>query len=70
MWITFGDVRINTSFSLIWAALWGTTLTLPINNIRTRLFKQFDDPSKNRITYNGILDCINKIIVNEGFTAF
>jgi len=51
MWISFGDFGFVKPVALLWASFWGTAFTLPFDNIKTRLQKQFPDPSKNRITY-------------------
>jgi len=37
MWITFGDTSFNKPISLLWAAFWGTAITLPFDAIKTRL---------------------------------
>lgn len=70
MWITFGETIVNRPISIFWAALWGSLLTLPIDNIKTRLQKQFPDPTKNRINYQSAFDALVKIVQIEGLQAF
>lgn len=48
IWITFGDMTWNKYAALSWAAFWGTLATLPFDNVRTRLYAQNLDPTKNR----------------------
>lgn len=42
-YITFGDISFNGWFALAWASLWSNIITLPFDNIRTRLMNQFPD---------------------------
>lgn len=48
LWITFGDFGWIDYVPLFYAAAFGTAFTLPIDNIKTRMQRAFDDPSKNR----------------------
>jgi uncharacterized membrane protein len=48
LWITFGDFGFIDVFSVLYAAAWATALTLPFDNIKTRMQRAFDDPLKNR----------------------
>ena len=65
MWICFGPTSVNRPLSIAWAALWGSLLTLPFDNIKTRLQKQFKDPAKNRLTYLGFFDAFNTVAIVE-----
>lgn len=66
-WITFGDFGFVKPFAIVWAAFWGSIFTLPVDNIKTKLMKQFNDGSKNRISYNGIFDVVTKSLEVEGY---
>jgi solute carrier family 25 oxoglutarate transporter 11 len=48
MFLTFGDMSWNVPVSITWASLWASLFTLPIDNLKTRMMRQFSDPSKNR----------------------
>jgi Mitochondrial carrier protein len=69
MYNTFGDVFVNPIAGLIVASVWGTVLTLPFDNIRTRLMNQFPDKNLNRINYTGVLSVIQNSIKYEGTNA-
>jgi hypothetical protein len=69
MYNAFGDVFINPICGLLVASIWGTVLTLPVDNIRTRIMNQFPDKTLNRMNYDGILSVINKSIKVEGANA-
>lgn len=45
IWLVFGDFGFNHFVSLVWAASWCTLLTLPFDNVKTRMMKQFPDAS-------------------------
>ncbi|KAL4499932.1 hypothetical protein ABPG72_015281 [Tetrahymena utriculariae] len=70
IWITFGDMTWNKYAALLWAAFWGSVATLPFDNIRTRLYAQNADPTKNRLTYSGWADAAKKLIQHEGISGF
>jgi len=65
MWICFGPTSLNRPLSILWAALWGSLLTLPFDNIKTRLQKQFADPTKDRLSYVGFNDAVISVTVYE-----
>lgn len=69
MYNAFGDVFVNPIAALLVASVWGTVLTLPLDNIRTRLMNQFPDKKLNRMNYTGIVNVINKAIQVEGANA-
>jgi hypothetical protein len=70
LYVTFGEVFTNRIFAALYAAAIGAAITVPIDNIRTRIQYQSRDVTKNRMTYKGVLDCANKIFVNEGIFSF
>ena len=49
LWITFGDYGFLDFVSTAWAAFWGTLVVLPIDNMRTRWLRAFNDTSRNRL---------------------
>eukprot|EP01015_Nassula_variabilis_P036704 TRINITY_DN953_c0_g3_i4.p1 TRINITY_DN953_c0_g3~~TRINITY_DN953_c0_g3_i4.p1 ORF type:complete len:288 (-),score=48.50 TRINITY_DN953_c0_g3_i4:61-924(-) len=69
MWIMFGDTYFNIPTAAFCAALISTTLSLPLDNIRTRMQLAFKDPAKNRINYSGLIDCYRKATIIEGYEA-
>ena len=46
--ITFGAFGFNEFLSLIWASGWATALTIPLDNLKTRVMRQYADPAFNR----------------------
>lgn len=48
IWLVFGEFGFNHLISLLWASSWATLLTLPFDNVKTRLMRQFPNPSHNR----------------------
>jgi hypothetical protein len=69
MFTTFGEIWPNTVIALLGASLCGALYTLPIDNIKTRLQNQSTDPSRNRINYTGMSDCISKSLKYEGLNG-
>lgn len=63
----FGDNFGNRWISLFTATLIASFITLPFDNIKTRLQKAFPDPSLNRINYAGFRDCLRTVCQVEGF---
>lgn len=45
------------------AAVVSSAITLPFDNIRTRLMNVQVQPERNRINYNGYFDVLKKIII-------
>jgi solute carrier family 25 oxoglutarate transporter 11 len=70
LYVTFGEVYTNRIIATLYAAALGTILTVPFDNIRTRIQYQSTDRSINRMTYRGFFDCITKIYRNEGVFSF
>ena len=56
LWIRFGDYAFVQPLALLFATLTSTLITLPFDNIRTRLMNQQSDPSRNRLNYMGMWD--------------
>ena len=69
MYNAFGDVFVNPIGALLVASVWGTVITLPLDNIRTRLMNQFPDKSLNRINYKGVYSVISKSVQHEGLNG-
>ena len=63
LWIRFGDYAFVQPLALMFATLTSSIITLPFDNIRTRLMNSHSDASKNRMNYSGIVDAIMKSIV-------
>jgi len=70
LYVTFGEVFTNRIFAALYAAAIGAFITIPVDNIRTRLQYQSANAIKNRMNYKGFFDCINKIYINEGIFSF
>jgi len=67
-WTTFGDMTVvNYTLALLWASLWSSLVTLPVDNIRTRVMTAFPDLTKNRIQFKNMPDLYFKIFINEGW---
>ena len=66
LWIVFGDYGFVKPLSLAFAAFVGTTFSLPIDYVKTRLMQMHCDPLKNRINSVGVVDTLGKIIAHEG----
>lgn len=69
MWITFGDVWPNTLVALIGASVVGTLVTLPVDNLKTRIQNQHSNPSLNRLNYSGTMSALTKSLEYEGFNG-
>lgn len=39
IWLVFGDFGFNHFVSLLWATTWCTLLTLPFDNVKTRMMR-------------------------------
>lgn len=70
MWNCFGDTEANRPIALVFAAIAGTAIALPFDNIKTRLQYSFPDPTHNRINYEGFIDCARKTFLMESWTGF
>jgi hypothetical protein len=70
MWMWFGDTIANIPVAAVWASFWATCMALPFDNIKTKLQKQFSDPAKNRIHYNGFINCYRTTFIVEGWQGF
>lgn len=47
--------------ALIPGTIFATLIALPFDNIKTRLQYSFSDPTKNRMNYDGMIDCARKV---------
>lgn len=70
MYNCFGETEANRPVALILASVPATLVTLPFDNIKTRLQYAFADPAQNRLNYNGFVDCARKIFMFEGWQSF
>lgn len=66
MWTRFGDYFFVEPCALIVSAMVGAAVTLPVDNIRTRLMQAHSDPSRNRLNYKGAWDVVVKSLKYEG----
>lgn len=69
-WVSFGDSIWNRPVALVLATTFATFFAAPVDNIKTRLQKQFPDPSLNRLTYAGVVDCAQKMVAHENLYSF
>lgn len=65
MWTRFGDYYFVQPVALLCAALFSSAVTLPFDNIRTRIMNLHSEPDRNRLNYNGALDVIVKSTLFE-----
>jgi len=69
MFNCFGDTEANRPVALFIASIFATAVTLPFDNIKTRLQYAFPDPAMNRLNYEGFVDCARKIFLHENWTG-
>lgn len=65
LYLRFGDYGFVRPLAIFLAAAVSSAITLPFDNIRTRLMYAHCDPSRNRLNYSGILDVFAKSIFHE-----
>jgi len=70
MYNCFGETDANRPIALILASVAATLVTIPFDNVKTRLQYSFQDPAQNRLNYNGFVDCARKIFMFEGWQSF
>jgi len=70
MFNCFGETYVNRPMAMVFGALVGTFAALPFDNVKTRLQLQSSDASRNRIQYNGFVDCAKKTFMMESWTGF
>jgi hypothetical protein len=56
LYLRFGDYPSVRPIAIFLAALTSSILTLPFDNVRTRVMYSFCDSSRNRLNYKGYLD--------------
>lgn len=69
MYNAFGDTFVNPIAGLLVASIYGTVLSLPLDNARTRLMNQFPKKKLNRMNYTGVLNVFQKSIKVEGLNG-
>lgn len=69
-WNCFGDCAANTLYAILGASLVGAAVTLPFDNLKTRLQNQHTNKSLNRMNYNDMLHAMNLAYRNEGMYWF
>jgi len=70
MYNCFGDTHANRPIALFIASIFATGVTIPFDNLKTRLQYAFPDPAQNRINYQGVIDCGRKVFLIEGWQSF
>ncbi len=65
LYIRFGDYGFVKPLTLFMAALTSSIITLPFDNVRTRIMNAHSDPSRNRLNYRGIIDVFVKSLTYE-----
>ena len=59
-WIRFGDYGFVQPIALLLASIVSTVVTLPFDNLRTRIMNSHKEPERNRLNYTGIIDAFVK----------
>lgn len=65
MWIRFGDYYFVQPTALICAALFSAAVTLPFDNVRTRIMQLHPEHDRNRMNYGGTVDVFMKSMIYE-----
>jgi hypothetical protein len=65
LYLRFGDYDSVRPTAIFLAALTSSIITLPFDNIRTRIMNAHSDPSRNRLNYKGGLDAVVQSIKHE-----
>ena len=66
MWISFGDFGYGPFIATGWAAFWASLVALPLDNIRTRIYKNFPGKNENnRYNYKNFRDVLRIIMEYE-----
>lgn len=69
MFNCFGETYVNRPMAMVFGALAGTFAALPFDNIKTRMQLQSSNEGRNRIGYNGMIDCLKKTFMLESWTG-
>ena len=70
LYVTFGDVFTNRWIAAFIASVVATAISLPFDQIRTRLQYFSSDKARNRMNYRNTLHCANVMFANEGWKSF
>lgn len=70
LWMTFGDVNFNRPCALVFASGVATIVSLPFDNLKTKIQKQMPDRSLNRINYRDLSHCFETSLRVEGPLTF
>lgn len=65
LYLRFGDYGFVRPLAIALAAFVSSVVTLPFDNIRTRLMNAHSDASRNRFNYDGMFDVVRKSILYE-----
>jgi len=60
------EIKTRTVTASFLASFIGSFISLPFDNIKTKLQKMKPDPSTGKNPYNGIVDCFKKSVQKEG----
>eukprot|EP00997_Jenningsia_sp_PLL12_P004965 NODE_2027_length_1004_cov_90.877487_g1652_i0.p2 GENE.NODE_2027_length_1004_cov_90.877487_g1652_i0~~NODE_2027_length_1004_cov_90.877487_g1652_i0.p2 ORF type:complete len:119 (+),score=22.11 NODE_2027_length_1004_cov_90.877487_g1652_i0:557-913(+) len=64
------DAKMKVMFSSsMTAAICTAVISLPFDNIKTKIQKQKPDPETGKLPYKGVPDCFAKSIAREGVTG-
>lgn len=63
LYLRFGDYGFVRPLAIFLAAGVSSIITLPFDNVRTRLMYAHCDPSRNRLNYKGIFDVFAKSLM-------
>lgn len=63
------DIKTRTIVSSLMASFIGSFISLPTDNIKTKLQKMKKDPVTGKFPYDGIIDALSKSIKKEGPTS-
>lgn len=66
----WGESWLPRPLALVIAAFWGAALTLPFDNLKTRMQNQFVDPNQNRMNYTGFVNAAKQVFYTEGSLSF
>lgn len=61
------DVLSTRLFAACCSGMIASFVTLPFDNVKTKIFKMKPDPVTKMMPYTGFLDCLIKVVKTEGF---
>lgn len=65
LYLRFGDYGFVRPLAIVLASAVSSIVTLPFDNIRTRVMYAHEDKTRNRLNYTGMLDIVKKSIKYE-----